>query len=531
MKKFNKSVIVIVLAFVLVFGFTLSNTAEAATTPSLGAASTFGVLSSTFTNSNTAPYTIVNGDTGYTVAGAPVTPPLTVTGTPHPEDATWALAGLNQGTALSNLNSQTCTTITGPLNATVIPGNAPGVFPPGCYTMAGALLITLGTSITLDLTGPGAVGNTWIFKSTGGGLTTGADSFVTLANGASACDVFWVPVGAANIGAYTGALPNTTKLFIGTIIDAAGIGLGHFANLSGRALAFGGTVTTDANTITVPTGCVAPVAPVVYGSGPLITAPVPPLISILKVPAPLALPLGPGNVVYGYTVSNVGTVPMSNVTVVDNKCSAVNFVSGDTNNDLKLDVNETWKYSCNTTLSQTTTNTVTASGQANGFTAVDIASATVVVGVPIVPPIIHVVKKPNLFVIPMGGAVTYTYTVTNPGVVSLNNVTLTDDKCSAISNKMGDSNNNQLLDVNEIWTYTCTTHLNQTTTNVGTVKGSANGLTATDFSLATVVVTPPKLPKTGFPPKEEGAPWNIIISAGILGVVLAFYQARKKQII
>ena len=30
--------------------------------------------------------------------------------------------------------------------------------------------------------------------------------------------------------------------------------MGHFANLTGRALAFGGTVTTDAVTITVP-GC------------------------------------------------------------------------------------------------------------------------------------------------------------------------------------------------------------------------------------------------------------------------------------
>jgi hypothetical protein len=40
---------------------------------------------------------------------------------------------------------------------------------------------------------------------------------------------------------------------VGNILDAAGITIGHFANLTGRALAFGGTVTTDANTITVPT--------------------------------------------------------------------------------------------------------------------------------------------------------------------------------------------------------------------------------------------------------------------------------------
>jgi hypothetical protein len=40
---------------------------------------------------------------------------------------------------------------------------------------------------------------------------------------------------------------------VGNIIDAAGITFGHFAVLEGRALSYGGTVTTDANTITAPT--------------------------------------------------------------------------------------------------------------------------------------------------------------------------------------------------------------------------------------------------------------------------------------
>jgi len=44
---------------------------------------------------------------------------------------------------------------------------------------------------------------------------------------------------------------------VGNILDAAGISLGHFATLAGRALAYGGTVLTDANTITVPT-CTTP---------------------------------------------------------------------------------------------------------------------------------------------------------------------------------------------------------------------------------------------------------------------------------
>jgi len=40
---------------------------------------------------------------------------------------------------------------------------------------------------------------------------------------------------------------------------------------------------------------------------------------------------------------------------------------------------------CSTTLLATKTNTVVATGWANGISATDIATATVVVGVPIVP--------------------------------------------------------------------------------------------------------------------------------------------------
>jgi ice-binding like protein/exosortase sorting signal-containing protein len=102
----------------------------------------------------------------------------------------------------------------------------------------------------------------YIFRS-GGALNTGNSSLVTLAGGACASDVFWAPIGATTLG--TNAALSPTPTFVGTILDAAGISMGHFANVTGRALAFGGTVTTDANTITVPT-CAAfsgPVPPTV----------------------------------------------------------------------------------------------------------------------------------------------------------------------------------------------------------------------------------------------------------------------------
>jgi uncharacterized repeat protein (TIGR01451 family) len=84
-------------------------------------------------------------------------------------------------------------------------------------------------------------------------------------------------------------------------------------------------------------------------------------------------------VTYTKKVTNPGTVALSNVILTDDKCPNVTFVSGDTNNDSKLDTSETWTYTCVSRLSATTTNTVVASGEANGLIARDFAIATVVV--------------------------------------------------------------------------------------------------------------------------------------------------------
>jgi uncharacterized repeat protein (TIGR01451 family) len=271
------------------------------------------------------------------------------------------------------------------------------------------------------------------------------------------------------------------------------------------------------------------VAPVSSGGGGG-SSPVPPLIDLMKVPSPLALPAGPGPVTYTYTLRNIGTVPMTNVTLTDDSCSPMVFVSGDINADAKLDVNETWTYDCFKTLSATHTNIATATGWANGISATDISTATVVVGVPVVPPLIHVTKIPNPLALLTGpGMVIYTEKITNPGTVTLSNIRLTDDKCAPMKYISGDANNNSKLDLTETWTYTCQTKLLKTTTNTATASGDANGLTAKDFAIATVVVTNvPGLPKTGFGP-ENNISWNIIIPASILGILISFYLARKKQ--
>jgi uncharacterized repeat protein (TIGR01451 family) len=710
MKKFNLNLSSsercgAIIAAIVIFGLVGSMTAFAATSPSLGTASTFGILSSTFTPSIAS--TAITGDLGYTTLSTGLY--FTVSGNTHtsisdsPAGSVYQQAGTDQLAALNtgpnNLNNQPCTDISSltpaSLNGVIILGGSPGVFPPGCYFSSGAMGIDASTNIHLAGTG------TYIFKSTGAGLTTGANSQVILDPGASACDVFWAPVGGTSLGA--------TSIFKGTVIDAAGISVGDTVNWVGRALAFNGTVDTNHDIISVPS-CVTPATlhvvkhvnggsktaanftmtvtgtnvssssfpgseasttitldPGVYnvdeatdtsytktiGAGcsgtatsgqnltctitndyivpaptpatlhvikfviggalgpsdfmvhvknasgtdvsnsplagaatpgtlyslpagnytvsenantsytrtfdgfcpggnvalsagqdltctiintniPLLAAVVPsvgsgggaivPLIGILKVPAPLALPDGAGSTTYNYTVWNVGgQQALDNISVADDKCGPVIYVSGDVNSNGKLDPNEKWKYSCTTTLLVTTVNTAVATGYSDDtlhHAAIATAVATVVVGSSVTPPLINIVKVPSrLTPFPFGGgAVTYTYTVTNPGVIAMNNVITTDNKCAPVSYVSGDVNGNNLLDPGESWTYTCQTNVPVSTMNTATAKGSANGFTAIGYAFATVLVSVPGLPNTGFPPAGNNMLWDIAMLVG--GMVL-----------
>jgi len=595
MKKFNKF---LVIALALSFVFSFVTPATAATTPTLGVATSFGILSSTYTN--TATGTTISGDVGYTT-GPAVTP--TISGTTHVADATYSQAATAQGTALVALNAQTCDGLLTFGTATDL-SLLPQPLTPGVYCITGAMSVGTG-GITLNGAG------TYIFRSTGA-LTTVANSVVSVTGGASECDVFWTPGAATTLGA--------DSTFLGTDIDASGITIGHNVTWSGRALAYGGTISTNADTITVPTCGSLPVttasinvvkvvinnnggtkavssfplfvdgvsvasgttniysAPATYtvtetsdsqytqtfsascpagvisvvggdvklctvtnddklsggGSGEVINFNVvPPLLDVVKVPSPLALPNGPGSVKYTYTLRNPGTVPVTNITMVGDSCSPIALISGDTNNDSKLDVTETWTYTCSTTLSSTHTNTVTATGWANGVSTSDIASATVVVGVPSVPPLIHVTKVPNpLSLVSGGGMVTYTEKVTNPGTVALSNVILKDDKCAPMQYISGDVNGDSKLDINETWTYTCSGNLSKTTTNTAIVSGNANGLTATDFAIATVIVAAPTLPNTGFYFEDKMMIWSVValLIIAILSLTSIIAVLRKRKI-
>jgi len=164
MKIFNKtSAAVLAVAFVL--GLTGPIAVLAATTPSLGAAATYGVLSDTYTNP-LGPTTI-NGDVGFTtgpavlpLGGHPsVTYPNYGSGLPA-----YSNAGAAQATALTALN--------GGANAVCDLSFAPGaidlsaagiqhpstIYTPGVYCIDGAMSIDTAPGITLSGAG------TYIFR-------------------------------------------------------------------------------------------------------------------------------------------------------------------------------------------------------------------------------------------------------------------------------------------------------------------------------------------------------------------------------
>ncbi len=276
------------------------------------------------------------------------------------------------------------------------------------------------------------------------------------------------------------------------------------------------------------------------GQTAIVLAPVAPLIDLVKVPSPLALLTGPGPVTYTYTLNNIGLVPVGDIILVGDACSPIVFVSGDKNFNAKLDLDESWVYSCSKILTRTETSSVTVSGTANGISAVDIANATVVVspseiipGLPntgaVVPPLIHITKVPNPLALPSGGGrVTYTETINNPGKVALSRVHLSDDKCAPVKYISGDINKNSKLDISEKWIYECQAFLNKTTMNTVTASGVANGLVARDFAVVTVAVADFLLPKSA----NIFQDMNFLLLATIFFVILLilfllFHYKRK----
>ncbi len=81
-------------------------------------------------------------------------------------------------------------------------------------------------------------------------------------------------------------------------------------------------------------------------------------------------------------MTDTGEVPLTDITVSDDKCSPVDLQSGDTNDDQILDQTETWTYTCTATITASTTNTAVATGHDGETSVTDTDDATVPVATP-----------------------------------------------------------------------------------------------------------------------------------------------------
>ena len=224
----------------LVLGVSLA--LAAASAPSLGSAESFAVLAGT-TVTNTGA-TIITGDLGVS-PGTALTGFLAVDGGPgivegtiHAGDAVAAQAHSDAMIAYNALVAQPCDVIHGDVEE--LGGQ---ILSPGVHCFPSSAHLAGGQTLTLDSRGDNSA--VFVFKIVST-LVTVSDSRVTVINGPRDCDganVFWAVGSSATIG--------TGTEFVGNIVAFTSITLATGASLDGRALAIGGAVTMDTNTVSV----------------------------------------------------------------------------------------------------------------------------------------------------------------------------------------------------------------------------------------------------------------------------------------
>jgi uncharacterized repeat protein (TIGR01451 family) len=196
-------------------------------------------------------------------------------------------------------------------------------------------------------------------------------------------------------------------------------------------------------------------------------------------------------VTYTYIVSNPQNDALMNLSVDDDHCSGVSFVSGDGDGDEELDPGENWTYTCSMTLFADTINVATAIGY---DPLSGVVSDTATAFVDVINPGVSLDKRANSTTVYAGGMVTYTYTVMNPGDDPLSDVGVSDDRCSTVSLVGGDNDQDNELDPGEIWIHTCSMTLLADTTNTAIVTGTDSlGAVVSDTATLSVNVINPDI--------------------------------------
>lgn len=203
----------------------------------LGSAATFGIMA-TSAITNTGAGTMINGDVSLDPGTSNGLLPVQVNGTIHINDTVSAQARIDLLAAYTYLKAlPPGTTVTAGADLAAV---YPLGIPPGTYTSGSTILVS--TPLILDA--GGNANAVWVFQI-GSSLTTAAT--VSLANGAQAKNVFWVPTQDATVGVGT--------IFYGTIVSGRDVTAQTGAVINGRILAgaiTAGTIALDTNTVNVP---------------------------------------------------------------------------------------------------------------------------------------------------------------------------------------------------------------------------------------------------------------------------------------
>ncbi len=201
--------------------------------------------------------------------------------------------------------------------------------------------------------------------------------------------------------------------------------------------------------------------------------PIPEDVVVTKTADPESLPEPGGVVTFTVQVTNQAVEPLTLTALVDD-------VHGDLDGRGTCDVPQTLgvgqTYTCYFTATVSgnagyvETDTVTATlvdDEGNSVSQSDTATVAVAG--------IRLDKATNRPIAHSGDLVTYTYTVTNPGVTALSIHRMADDRCDSVAFADGDADGDGWLDPDETWVYTCQQVIWDDTTNTAVVEGVDTG--------------------------------------------------------
>ncbi len=192
---------------------------------------------------------------------------------------------------------------------------------------------------------------------------------------------------------------------------------------------------------------------------------------------------------YTISLNNTGNIPLTSINLTDDLAGTATLISGDLNSNSELDTNEVWVY--------TATYSATQSDIDDGSNLINIASVTT--SETPTPEsddaITTITQAPSLTInktqtggqspVTTPGTIDYTITVSNTGNQSLTGVVVSDTlpngtigTLSAVSESISANN---VLDTNEVWTYTISYEVTQADIDKGTDLVNTAVVTTTEL--------------------------------------------------